>query len=101
MLYNKPVNTRDTAVRVHGVSRCAKIDYRTRTCDTRFGSTAGKPVPVQNPKDITDHTIRLYEERKCQSNDSSIKFAQKSVEVCKKLLNGLFDEVDVAIHCLS
>ena len=44
-----PVNTRDTAVQVHGVSRCAKVQHRTRTRGTRFGNTTGKPVPVRNP----------------------------------------------------
>jgi hypothetical protein len=29
--HNKPVHTRDTAVRVRGVSRCAKNQNRTRT----------------------------------------------------------------------
>jgi hypothetical protein len=43
------MNTRDTAVRVRGVLRCAKVQHRTRTRGTRFGSTAGIPVPVQNP----------------------------------------------------
>lgn len=46
---NQPVNTRHTAVRVHGVVRFAKVLYRTRTRITRFGSTAGKPVPVRKP----------------------------------------------------
>jgi hypothetical protein len=41
---NKPVNTRDTAVRVRGVSRCTKNQNR-----TRFGNTAGLPIPVLNP----------------------------------------------------
>ena len=45
---HKPVNTRDTAVRVRGVSRCAKNLDRTRTRSTRFGSTAGLTVPVLN-----------------------------------------------------
>lgn len=43
------MNTRDTAVRVHGILRCAKVTYRTRTRDTRFGNTAGKPIPVAKP----------------------------------------------------
>jgi hypothetical protein len=46
---NKPVNTRNTTAQVRGVSRCAKNQHRTHTCDTRFGSTAGKPVPVRYP----------------------------------------------------
>ena len=45
---HKPVNTRDTAVRVRGVLRCAKNLDRTRTRSTRFGSTAGLTVPVLN-----------------------------------------------------
>ena len=44
------MNTRDTAVRVRGILRCAKVTYRTRTRDTRFGNTAGKPIPVAKPK---------------------------------------------------
>ena len=47
--YNKPVHTCDTAVRVHGVLRCGKSQNRTRTRETRFGITAGLPVPVFNP----------------------------------------------------
>ena len=48
------MNTRDTAARVYGVSRCAKIQYRTRTRVTRFGNTAGFPVPVLNPTEEDD-----------------------------------------------
>ena len=33
----------------YGVPRCAKIQNRTRTCVTRFGNTAGIPIPVRNP----------------------------------------------------
>jgi hypothetical protein len=47
--YNKPVRTRDTTAQVHGVLRCGKNQNRTRTCSTRFKSTAGLPVPVLNP----------------------------------------------------
>ena len=47
-----PVSTRNTAVRVCGMLRYAKIEYRTRTRDTRFGNTAGLPVPVLNPKRV-------------------------------------------------
>ena len=43
------MNTCDTAVRVRGMLRCAKICYRTRTCATHFLNTAGLPVPVLNP----------------------------------------------------
>ena len=41
--------TRDTAVQVRGVTWCNKIKYRTRTCDTRFGNSAGLPAPVLHP----------------------------------------------------
>jgi hypothetical protein len=51
--YNKPVDTRDTAVQVRGVSQCAKNQNRTHTCDTRFGNTTGLPVPVTNPSPHT------------------------------------------------
>jgi hypothetical protein len=44
-----PVNTRNTAVRVRGILRCAKVHYRTHTRGTRFKNTAGLPVPVLNP----------------------------------------------------
>ena len=43
------MNTCDTVVRVRGVLRCAKMQHRTRTRVTRFGRTAGLPVPVRNP----------------------------------------------------
>jgi hypothetical protein len=43
------VSTRHTAAWVRGVSRCAKNQNRTRTRDTRFGNTAGLPIPVFNP----------------------------------------------------
>ena len=43
------MNTRNTAVRVRGILRCAKVHYRTRTRVTRFKNTAGLPVPVLNP----------------------------------------------------
>ena len=33
--------------------RCAKIQNRTRTRGTRFGNTAGIPVPVLNPNHFT------------------------------------------------
>ena len=54
---HKPVNTRDTAVRVCGVSWCAKNLDRTRTRGTRFGSTAG----VKTRLTLTDfllHQVR-------------------------------------------
>ena len=43
------MDTRDTVVRVHGMSRCAKYQNRTRTRGTRDPITAGIPVPVTNP----------------------------------------------------
>jgi hypothetical protein len=52
-----PVNTRNTAVRVRGILRCAKVHYRTRTRGTRFKNTAGLPVPVLNPSSVTGCTI--------------------------------------------
>lgn len=47
--YNIPVHTRDTAVRVRGMPRCAEIHYRTRTRKTRDLKPAGFPIPVTNP----------------------------------------------------
>ena len=44
-----PVHTRDTAVWVRGMPQCAKIKHHTRTRATRFGITAGLPIPVPNP----------------------------------------------------
>jgi len=43
------VNTCNTVVRVHSVPWCAKIQNRTHTHSTRFGNTAGIPIPVLNP----------------------------------------------------
>lgn len=43
------MNTRDTAGTGSGIVRCVKVHYRTRTRSTRFGNTAGIPVPVRNP----------------------------------------------------
>ena len=43
------MDTRDTVVRVHGMSRCAKYQNRTRTRGTRDPITVGIPVPVTNP----------------------------------------------------
>ena len=43
------MNTRNPMERVRGISRCAKIHYRTRTHATRFGITVGLPVPILNP----------------------------------------------------
>ena len=41
--------TRNTVGTGRGMPQCPKTQNRTRTCVTRFGSTAGKPVPVFNP----------------------------------------------------
>ena len=57
---HKPVNTRDTAVRVRGVSRCAKNLDRTRTRSTRFGSTAGLTVPVLNATLSADDFSKFF-----------------------------------------
>jgi hypothetical protein len=46
----------DTAVRVRGVLRYAKVRDRTRTRGTHFGSTAGKPVPVRKPIQAHHHS---------------------------------------------
>jgi len=48
----------------YGVPRCAKIQYRTHTRVTRFGNTAGIPVPMQNPNchniaEFTDSTSTI------------------------------------------
>ena len=50
------MNTRNTAVRVRSILRCAKVHYHTRTRVTRFKNTAGLPVPVLNPTlpDLSD-----------------------------------------------
>jgi hypothetical protein len=50
-MVNIPMNTQDTMVRVHGILRCAKIHYHTRTRVTRFGNTVGLPIPVFNPNE--------------------------------------------------
>ena len=54
--YNKPVRTCDTAAQVCGVLQCGKNQNRTRTRVTRFGNTAGLPVPVLNPT-YTAHSV--------------------------------------------
>jgi hypothetical protein len=43
------VYTHDTAGTGSGMSWYAKIQYRTCTRVTRFGSTTGLPIPVRNP----------------------------------------------------
>ena len=45
-----PMHTRDTAGTGHGVPRCAKVDYHTRTRTTHFGNTTGFSIPMLNPK---------------------------------------------------
>ena len=50
--HNKPVPTRNTAERVHSVSRCVKNQNHTRTRAIRFGNTVGLPVPVPNPNHL-------------------------------------------------
>jgi hypothetical protein len=47
--YNLPMYTRDTTGTGSSMPRCAKVHYRTCTCDTHFGNTVGFPVPVPNP----------------------------------------------------
>jgi hypothetical protein len=39
-----------TAGMGNGLSRCGRIQHCTHTCDTRDRNTAGKPVPMNNPK---------------------------------------------------
>ena len=48
------MHTRDTAIRVRGMPRCVEINYPTRTHDTRFGNTAGKPVTVAIPSHVPE-----------------------------------------------
>jgi hypothetical protein len=43
------VGTRNTVARVHGITRVAKLGYRTRTHKTRDLKPAGFPVPVTYP----------------------------------------------------
>jgi len=72
--YNKPVSTRDTAVRVRGVSRCTKTPNRTRTRDTRFGKPAGFPVPVRKPNNAasTDlHAVKVSEKNDQGQHEST------------------------------
>jgi len=66
------VNTCDTAVRVRGVVRFAKVLYCTRTRITRFESTAGKPVPVRKP---TSGTTNGGESGKAALDDVEAVFA--------------------------
>lgn len=54
------MNTCDTTVWVHGVLRCAKVQYRTHTRGTCFGSTVGKPVPMRNPKCLHHQHPQLH-----------------------------------------
>ena len=45
------MDTCDTAGTSSSMLWCAKIQYCTHTHGPRFGSTAGLPIPVQNPKE--------------------------------------------------
>ena len=45
-------NTRDTAVWVRSMPRCAEINYRTRTRQTCDLKPTGFPVPVTIPKNV-------------------------------------------------
>ena len=55
------MHTCNTAVQVHGVPRCAKIHYCTRTHATRFGNTTGLPIPVFNPTFDAPFHEELYD----------------------------------------
>ena len=55
------MDTRDTVVRVHGMSRCAKYQNRTRTRGTCDPITTGIPVPVTNPSPISHKTVSLWD----------------------------------------
>jgi hypothetical protein len=46
----KPVEYPQTAGTGDGLSRCGRIQHRTRTRDTRDRNTAGKPVPMKYPR---------------------------------------------------
>ena len=52
--YNIPVKYLLTAGIGSSMPWCAKVHYRTHTCTTHFGKTAGIPVPVLNP---IQHTL--------------------------------------------
>ena len=43
------MNTHNTIVQVHSVSRCAKVQHHTHTHSTHVRSTMGKPIPMRNP----------------------------------------------------
>ena len=77
------MNTRDTAVRVCGVLRCAKMQHRTHTRITRFGRTAGLPVPVRNPTDWTPYESRT----EFETADFLFKHNQMSAGDIDALLN--------------
>ena len=55
------MNTHDTVAWVCGVLWCAKNPNRTHTCDTRFGNTAGLPVPILKPNfpPVSEHRITV------------------------------------------
>ena len=57
------MHTRDTAVWVHSMPRCAKIHYRTCTHTTCFGKSVGFPVPVPNP--IANRIWCVLKDRDC------------------------------------
>jgi len=65
------VNTRDTAGTGSGILRCAKVHYRTRTRSTRFGNTAGIPVPVRNPKSVQPYILLVMQELQEEYNFGS------------------------------
>ena len=45
-------------VQVRSILWCAKTIYSTRTCMTRFGNTAGLPVPLYNPSGNRVNTLK-------------------------------------------
>ena len=94
---NIPVNTRDTAARVRGVSRCVEIHYCTRTRQTRDLKPAGFPVPVTIPRTHGCDTMELpipmlhpmckwvqLTQGELDAHATSIKAQEKSGEVVSK-----------------
>jgi hypothetical protein len=57
------MNTCNTAVQVHGVLRCAKIQYCTHTHVTHFGNTVGLPVPALKPTDQLQADLGAHQGR--------------------------------------
>ena len=49
------MDTRDTVVRVHGMSGCVKYQNRTRTRGTRDPITTGIPIPMPNPREVLSY----------------------------------------------